>query len=65
MSTKKWSALIPVGNLGTQKKMEVIIDIPKSEILSKLLPLDELLELITKSVNTSGNKFDRREVGNE
>jgi len=46
MSTKKWSALIPVENLGTQKKMEVIIDIPKS-------------------VNTSGNKFDRKEVGNE
>lgn len=62
MSTKKWSVLIPTENLRTQKEMEVIIDIPKSEIPSKLLSLDEL---ITKSVNTSGNKFDRREVGNE
>jgi hypothetical protein len=57
--------MIPVKNLGTQKEMEVFFDIPKSEILSKLLTLDELLELIAKSVNTSDIRFERKEVGNE
>jgi hypothetical protein len=65
MSKKKWSAKIPLESQGAQKEMEVIFDIPKSEILSRLLTLDEVLELIAKSVNTSDVFTNRKEAGNE
>lgn len=65
MCKKPWSAKIPVENMGAQKEMEVIFDIPKSELLSDSLSLEDILELIANAVNTSDVFSNRREVGNE
>jgi hypothetical protein len=65
MSTKEWSAKIPVENMGAQKEMEVIFDISKSELLSDSLTLEDLLELIANAINTSDVFSNRKEVGSE
>lgn len=65
MSEKKWCAKIPVENMGAQKEMNVNFDISKLKLLSDSITLEDLLELIAKSVNTSDVFSNRKEVGNE
>ncbi len=65
MSVKEWSAKIPVENMGAQKEMEVIFDIPKSDLLSDSLTLEDLLELIANAINTSDVFSNRKEADNE
>lgn len=65
MDKKPWSAKIPVENMGAQKEMEVIFDIPQSELLSDSLTLEELLELIANAINKSDVFSNRKEVSNE
>lgn len=64
MSKKNWSAFIPKEKLGTKNDMEVIFEIPKSEIIANFSSLDELLDVIAKSIISNDLKLDGEEVKN-
>jgi hypothetical protein len=65
MENKNWSLFIPKKKLGIQKNLEVVIEIPKSELLSDSLTLDDLIEKIANSFISNGVFSNRKEVGNE
>jgi hypothetical protein len=65
MKNKNWSLFIPKEKLGIQKNLEVVIEIPKSELLSASLTLDELIEKIANSFISNGIFSNRKEVDNE
>lgn len=65
MKNKNWSLFIPKEKLGIQENLEVEIEIPKSEILSDSLTLDELIEKIANVFISNGVLSNRKEVGNE
>ena len=56
MKNKNWSLFIPKEKLGIQKNLEVVIEIPKSELLSASLTLDELIEKIANCDDTIEKK---------
>lgn len=65
MSKKNWSAFIPKEKLGTKNDIEVIFEIPKSEIESNFLSVDKILDLIAKSIISNGVQLNRGEVAND
>lgn len=62
---KNWSLIIPKEKLGTQKNLEVEIEIPESELLSEKLTLEELIERVANALISNGVFPIRKEVGNE
>lgn len=65
MENKNWSLFIPKEKLGIQKNLKVEVEIPKSELLSDSLTLDELIEKITNVFISNDVFSNRKEVGNE
>lgn len=65
MKNKNWSLIIPKEKLGIQENLEVEVEIPKSELLSDSLTLDELIEKIADVFISNGVFSNRKEVGNE
>ncbi len=65
MQHKNWSMIIPKEKLGIQENLEVEVEIPKSELLSDSLTLDELIEKIADVFISNGVFSNRKEVGNE
>ena len=65
MQHKNWSMIIPKEKLGIQENLKVEVEIPKSELLSDSLTLDELIEKIANVFISNGVFSNRKEVGNE
>ena len=57
--------IIPKEKLGIQENLKVEVEIPKSELLSDSLTLDELIEKIANVFISNGVFSNRKEVGNE